>query len=78
MRQNMNIEQKTYLKVEKGNKEVLVVLDQDMPLGLLFDALMELKGYVVERMVSAQKAEESEAEEQMGVKEEEDTKEKVE
>jgi len=74
----MNIEQKTYLKVEKGNKEVLVVLDQDMPLGLLFDALMELKGYVVERMVSAQKAEESEAEEQMGVKEEEDTKEKVE
>ena len=66
----MDINQKTYLNVEKGSKLVTVVVDQDMPLGLLFDALMELKGYVVERMVSAQKQEESEAEEQIGAKDE--------
>jgi len=62
----MEITQKTYLSVEKGSKTVDVVVDQDMPLGLLFDALMELKSYVVGRMLEAQKAEEAEAEEQMG------------
>ena len=62
----MEITQKTYLSVEKGSKIVQVIVDQDMPLGLLFDALMEAKSYVVGRMLEAQKAEEAEAEEQMG------------
>ena len=66
----MEINQKTYLEVEKGSKKVH---DPDFPLGLLLvviDALMELKGYVVERMVSAQKQEEAEANEQLGEKDE--------
>lgn len=60
----MNIVQHTKLKVEKDGKEVVLDVAPDMPLGLLFDALMELKGYIVERMVSSHKEEEKASEEQ--------------
>ena len=62
----MELKQKTYLEVEKGGKLVQVVVDQDMPLGLLFDALMEFKGFAVERMAQAHKQEEAEADKKMG------------
>ncbi len=62
----MEIKQKTYMNVEKDNKLLQVVIDPDMPLGLIFDALMELKGYVIERMAQSHKEEEAEADKQMG------------
>ena len=62
----MELKQKTYLEVEKGGKLVQVVVDQDMPLGLLFDALMEFKGFAVEKMAIAHKQEEAEADKKMG------------
>lgn len=61
----MNIVQHTKLKVEKDNKEIVLDVAPDMPLGLIFDALMELKGYIVERMVAVQKEEEQAAEKQI-------------
>ena len=65
----MDIQNKTYLSVEKGSKKVIIELDQDMPLGLLFDALMELKGFAVDRMVESQKAEQAEAEKKLNISE---------
>lgn len=65
----MELKQKTYLEVEKGGKVVQLVVDQDMPLGLLFDALMAYKGYVVDRMTKAHKEEEEAAEKNMPVEE---------
>lgn len=62
----MEIQQKTYLVVEKGGKKAELVVDQDMPLGLLFDCLMEMKGFAVERMAQSQREEEKEAAEKMG------------
>lgn len=63
---HMIIQQHTKLKVEKDGKDIVLDVSPDTPLGLIFDALMELKGYIVERMVSSQKEEEAEAEKQMG------------
>lgn len=70
----MNILQKHSLEVEKDGKLIQLVVDNDMPLGLLFDALMELKGYVVDRMTAAHKEEAEAAAEAMGdnVEEEEE------
>jgi hypothetical protein len=65
----MKIFQKSYIEVEKDGKLVQLVVPSDLSLGLIFDALMELKGYVCERMVSAHKEEAEEAERQMGVEE---------
>lgn len=65
----MEIKQKTFIETEKDGKLVQLVVDNDMPLGILFDALMELKGYVVERMVKAQKEEKAEAKKQMPTEE---------
>ena len=71
----MDIKQKTHLSVEKGDRTVEVILDQDLPLGLFFDALMELKGFAVERMAQAHKEEEAEADEKMGEEKDEEAKE---
>lgn len=65
----MEIQSKTYLVVEKGDQKFQLVLNSDAPLGLVFDALMEMKGFVVDKMVASQKEEEKEAEEKMGVNE---------
>ena len=67
----MKIVQKTYLEVEKDGKIVQLVVDSDMPLGLIFDALMELKGYAVERMAQAHQSEQAEADIKMSDEEEE-------
>tara|TARA_R110002126_G_scaffold243731_1_gene387135 strand:+ start:33 stop:266 length:234 start_codon:yes stop_codon:yes gene_type:complete len=71
----MKIAQKSYLEVEKDGKLVQLVVDADMPLGLIFDALMELKGYAVERMTAAHAEEAAEAERQMGAPEQEEKEE---
>lgn len=62
----MKIVQKTLLEVEKNGKVVQVVCDQDQPLGTLFDALMEFKGFAVERMAKSHQDEQQEAEQKMG------------
>lgn len=62
----MNIKQKTYLEVEKDGKIVQLVVDADLTMGLIFDALMELKGYCCDRMLQAHQQEMQEAEEKMG------------
>lgn len=58
----MEVKQKTYLEVEKDGKQVQLIVEKDMPLGILFDALMEMKGHVVDLMSKAQKAEEAQSE----------------
>jgi len=67
----MEIKQKTYLEVKKDDKLVQLVVDQSMPLGVLFDCLMELKGYVCDRMAKSHKDEQEEAEKKMSPEEEE-------
>jgi hypothetical protein len=61
----MQYQTKAVFVIEKDNKKVQIIVDTDMPLGLLFDAVMEFKGYVVDRMVNAHKDEETQAEKQM-------------
>lgn len=51
-------EKKMIAQVEKGNQKIQVHCDPQCPLGVLHDALMEIKGFVVESMVKAQKEEE--------------------
>lgn len=62
----MNIYQNTFMEVEKDGKKVQVIIPPDMPAGLLFDALMEFKGYCVQRMQEAHAAEQEEADEKIG------------
>ena len=61
----MEIKQKTYLEVEKNGSVVQLVINPNMPLGSIFDALMELKGYVCDRMIKAHQDEAAEAERMM-------------
>lgn len=56
------LKQKSVLEVEIENKVYQLICDSDSPLGCLHDALMQMKGWSVERMVKAQK-EENEASE---------------
>lgn len=61
----MKLENRTFIEVEKDGKLAQLVVPNDMPLGLLFDAVMEMKGYIVERMAKVHKEEQEEAEEKM-------------
>ena len=51
------IKQATMFEFVKENKKVNIIFDSDTPAGVLHDCLMEAKGYVVERMIQAQKEE---------------------
>lgn len=51
------LSQRSVLKVEIQEKVYELYCDSDSPLGSLHDALMQMKGWAVERMVSAQKEE---------------------
>lgn len=62
----MEIKQKTIIEVEKNGKVIQLICDQDQPLGTLFDAVMEIKGFCVERMAKAHADEQKEAAEKMG------------
>jgi len=44
--------------------KVKVLVDNDMPIGVFHDFLMELKGMMVDRMVEAHKQQQKETEEQ--------------
>lgn len=65
----MEIKSKTYLEVEKDGKLVQLVIDADMPVGLIFDCLMEFKGFCVEKMVKSHQEEQAEANEKIGAPE---------
>ena len=66
----MNIVQKNYINVEKEGKQIQLVVDADTPLGAIFDAFMELKGFCCDKMIAAHAEETAEAERQMGILEE--------
>ena len=53
------ISQKTVIEVEVAGKMYRLYCDNDSPLGCLHDALMMMKGIIVERMQMAQKEEEA-------------------
>ncbi len=59
------IKQKTVLEVKIGERVYELFCGADSPLGELHDALMQMKGYCVERMVAAQKEEQAAADENM-------------
>lgn len=59
------IKQKSMLEVEIAGKMFQLLCDNDSPLGNLHDALMQMKGYCVDRMVAAQKQEEEVAKQVM-------------
>ena len=62
----MKINQKSHIEIEKDGKLVALVCDSDLSLGLIFDALMEMKGWVCDKMIAAHQEEAAEAERQMG------------
>ena len=51
------IKQRTVLEVKIGDREYELYCKSDSPLGELHDALMQMKGYCVERMQNAHKEE---------------------
>jgi hypothetical protein len=51
------IKQKPVLEVEIAGKRFELNCDSDSPLGSLHDALMQMKGWCVDRMIAAQKEE---------------------
>lgn len=53
------LKQKAHLEIELQGKKYEFICDQDSPLGCLHDALMQMKGWCVERMIANQKEEES-------------------
>lgn len=53
---------KSVLEVVIADKKYELICDTDSPLGSLHDALMQMKGWCVERMIAAQKEEEHAAE----------------
>ena len=58
------LKQKSCLEVKIDDKLVCeIYVNNDCPLGLLHDGLMQAKGWVVERMIKAQKEEEAASEE---------------
>lgn len=52
------IKNKSHLEVEIAGKKFALSCDTDSSLGHLFDALMQMKGWCVDRMVAAHKEEE--------------------
>ncbi len=55
------LKQKSNLCVEIAGKKYELSCDTDSPLGCLHDALMQMKGWCVDRIISAQKEEEAAA-----------------
>lgn len=58
------IKTQTALQVVKNERTYTLYCASDSPLGELHDVLMEMKGYCVERMISAQKEEQANADQQ--------------
>ena len=51
-------------EVKIGERKYSFTCDSQSPLGEIHDGLMQMKGYIVERMVAAQKAENEAADQQ--------------
>ena len=51
------IKNQTVLEVKKGERIYQLSLSSESPLGELFDVLMEMRGFVIERLQEASKAE---------------------
>ena len=64
------MKQQSVFEVEINEKMYRFLCDNDSPLGCVHDALMKMKGYTVERMVAAQKEEQSVCEKIKEVEEE--------
>jgi len=58
------LKQKSVLEIEIAGKKYELYCDSDSPLGCLHDALMQMKGWCVDRMIAAQKQEQEVAEAQ--------------
>lgn len=58
------IKQKTILEVKIGDRVYELSCGADSPLGELHDALMQMKGFCVDRMIQAHKDEKEQAEKQ--------------
>lgn len=56
------IKQKTIIEVKIGERNYELFCAADSPLGELHDALMQMKGYCVDRMVAAHEEEKNNAE----------------
>jgi predicted glycosyltransferase len=50
--------QQSVAEFEKNGHKVVITCNQEMPLGLLHDILLEAKHWVVDRMIAVQKEEE--------------------
>lgn len=53
------------LEIEIAEKKYTLTCDTDSPLGCLHDALMQMKGWCVDRMIANQKQEEETAKQMM-------------
>lgn len=51
------LENRSVLKVQKGEREYLLYVSNDSPLGELFDVLCDMKGFVYEKIQDQQKIE---------------------
>lgn len=58
------LKQSSILSVVIDDKSYQLICDSDSPLGSLHDALMQMKGWSVDRMIKAQKEEQAFADEQ--------------
>ena len=58
------IKQETLLEVVIGERKYRLYLNADSPLGEAHDAVMAIKGFLVERMVQEHKAEQAAQEQQ--------------
>ena len=61
------IKQKTLFEVVIGERMYQLYCSSNSPLGEVHDALMQMKGYVVDRMVKAHEEEKKKAQEQMNM-----------
>ena len=58
------LKQKSILEVEIAEKKYQLYCDSDSPLGCLHDAVMQMKGWCVDRMIAAHKEEQAASEAQ--------------
>jgi len=56
----MKILQKSFLEVEKDGKNIQLIVEQDVPLGALIDALIEMKAYCLQRLNEVHQEEQKE------------------
>ncbi len=68
------LKQKSIFEIVIADKTYNFSCDNDSPLGCVHDALMQMKGWVVDRMIAAQKEEMAASEAQKAAEKPEETK----